>query len=305
MQRAMQVLEGEGLHEPTSIFAHFYDHPFFGQLFLAGMLAVTDYPPDTSTTSVSVSSIEALYSVPRLFMGLLAVIDTFLVYRIAEHRYNNNVAFIAAVLFAVMPITWILRKILLESLLLPILLLSILFALHKKDSSIHFKLNNVDRNIWRGKIENQGIIFPLLLSGIFLGLSIFTKIPAFAMIPLIGYLICIGSSTNRSNDKKNNSHNRIDVSKLGIWFIPVILIPLIWPIYSISIGEFDLWLKDMIWNAQREYNYDNWPIGSSLLNSLSYIFQIDPVIFLLGCASIVFSYIKTNSQTENLWLIRI
>jgi hypothetical protein len=50
----MQVLEGEGLHEPRSIFAHFYDHPFFGQLFLAGMLAVTDYPPDMST-SVSVA----------------------------------------------------------------------------------------------------------------------------------------------------------------------------------------------------------------------------------------------------------
>ena len=46
MQRAMQVLEGEGLHEPRSISAHFYDHPFFGQLSLAGMLAVTDYPPD-------------------------------------------------------------------------------------------------------------------------------------------------------------------------------------------------------------------------------------------------------------------
>lgn len=63
-------------------------------------------------------------------MGVLAVIDTFLVYRIAEYRYNKTVAFIAAVLFAVMPITWILRKILLEPILLPFLLLSILFALY-------------------------------------------------------------------------------------------------------------------------------------------------------------------------------
>ncbi|HEX5977704.1 MAG TPA: hypothetical protein VFY68_10525, partial [Nitrososphaeraceae archaeon] len=96
---------------------------------MAGILAVIDYPPDMST-SVSVSSIETLYLVPRLFMGLLAVIDTFLVYRIAEYRYNKTVAFIAAVLFAVMPITWILRKILLEPILLPFLLLSILFALY-------------------------------------------------------------------------------------------------------------------------------------------------------------------------------
>ena len=294
MQRAMQVLEGEGLHEPRSVLAHFYDHPFFGQLFLAGMLAATDYPPvHSSDESISVNSIEALYIVPRLFMGLLAVIDTFLVYRIAGYRYGNTVAFIATALFAVMPITWILRKILLESILLPFLLLSILFALYKRDNAIHFKFNAFNRNIWRSRIENQSI-FLVLLSGIFLGLSIFTKVSAFAMIPLIGYLICIRTNKNQSNNNKNSSHNHIDIKKLGVWFIPVILIPLIWPIYSVSIGEFDLWLKDMMWNAQREYNYDNWPIGSSLLNSLVYIFQIDPIIFLLGCASIVFSYIKRD-----------
>src|ERR687895_894617 len=151
MQRAMQVLEGEGLHEPRSFFAHFYDHPFFGQLFLAGMLAVTYYPPDMST-SVSASSIETLYLVPRLFMGLLAVIDTFLVYRIAEYRYNKTVALIATILFAVMPITWILRKILLEPILLPFLLLSTLFALYSKDNNTQFKFNAAERNIWRSKI---------------------------------------------------------------------------------------------------------------------------------------------------------
>jgi 4-amino-4-deoxy-L-arabinose transferase-like glycosyltransferase len=295
MQRAMQVLEGEGLHEPRSIFTHFYDHPFFGQLFLAGILAVTNYPPDTST-SVSVSSIETLYIVPRLFMGLLAIIDTFLVYRIAGHRYNKTVAFIAAVLFAVMPITWILRKILLEPILLPFLLSSILFALHLKDNNNYFKINAVNKNSWRSKIENQATFtaIPVLLSGIFLGLSIFTKIPAITMIPLVGYLVCIGTDPNRNNNNKNNDHHIIDLKKLGIWFIPVVLIPLIWPIYSLSIGEFDLWLKDVMWNMQREYNYNNWPIGSSLLNSLVYIFQIDPIIFLIGCAGIVFSYIKRD-----------
>src|ERR687891_2064166 len=105
MQRAMQVLEGEGLHEPRNIFAHFYDHPFFGQLFLAGMLAAVDYPHiHSSDVSVSVGSIESLYLAPRLLMGVLAVIDTFLVYRIAEYRYNKTIAFIAAVLFVLIPI---------------------------------------------------------------------------------------------------------------------------------------------------------------------------------------------------------
>jgi hypothetical protein len=61
-----------------------------------------------------------------------------------------------------MPITWILRKILLESILLPFLLLSILFAVYGNKDGITFKFN---RNIRRSKIENQGIVLLVLLSG--------------------------------------------------------------------------------------------------------------------------------------------
>jgi hypothetical protein len=293
----MSVLEGFDLHESKDINPRPYDHPFFGQFFLAGVFAMMGYPDlfsmnnnPSSETEIDNNTIKMLYSVPRILMGLLAVVDTYLVYKIAQYRYNKTVAFIAAVLFAVMPITWILRKIFLESILLPFLLLSILFALYgDKGDSIYFKFN---RKIWRSKVQNQDILFLVLLSGIFLGLSIFTKVPAFTMIPLVGYLTCI--CTNIGNNNKNDSYRHIDVKKLGIWFIPVILIPLIWPIYSILTGDFDLWLKDITWNMQRQYNYNNWPVGSSLLNSLGYIFQIDPIIFLLGCASIIFSYIKRD-----------
>ncbi len=213
------------------------------------------------------NTVKILYSVPRILMGLLAVVDTYLVYKIAEYRYNKTVAFIAVVLFAVMPITWILRKILLESILLPFLLLSILFTLysHNKDNSIYFKSRATNRNIWRSKIENQSTIFLVLLSGIFLGLSILTKVPAFTMIPLVGYLICICTNTDKSSSNKSNNHH-IDIKNIGIWFTPVILIPLIWPIYSILIDDFDLWLRDMTWNIQREYNYNDRPVGSLLLS---------------------------------------
>ena len=63
-------------------------------------------------------------------MGILAVIDTFLIYKIAECRYNRNVAFIAVILFAVMPYTWLIRNVLIEPIQLPFLLTSILFALY-------------------------------------------------------------------------------------------------------------------------------------------------------------------------------
>ena len=82
------------------------------------------------------------------------------IYKIAEYRYNNRtITLIAAVLFAVMPITWLLRKILLES-LLPLLLSSILFALYIKDQQINHD------------IKNNKYIPIVIVSGISLGLAI-------------------------------------------------------------------------------------------------------------------------------------
>jgi dolichyl-phosphate-mannose--protein O-mannosyl transferase len=95
MGRAMHVLEGKGPQEES----YFYDHPYFGQLFLAGVFTLIDYPSSLNPTpnSNEVHSIEMLYIVPRVLMGLLAVIDTFLVYNIAQRLYNRKVAFIASI----------------------------------------------------------------------------------------------------------------------------------------------------------------------------------------------------------------
>jgi dolichyl-phosphate-mannose--protein O-mannosyl transferase len=140
----MHILEGLGHHhEQSSIYPHPYDHPYFGQYFLAGMLAIVGYPESlnlssTTTDGEIMNSIKMLYLIPRVLMGVLAVFDTFLLYKIAERRYNRTIALIASILFAVMPITWLLRKIFLESLLLPLLLSSILFALYIKDQKRNY-----------------------------------------------------------------------------------------------------------------------------------------------------------------------
>jgi hypothetical protein len=298
MQRAMQVLEGEGLHEPRNIFAHFYDHPFFGQIFLAGMLAATGYPSSLPMPSlISINSIEMLYLVPRLFMGILAIIDTFLVYKISEYRYNRNVALIASILFAVMPATWLLRKILLESLLLPLLLSSILFAVYyssgrkmsNSSTAADYAKMNLDQKV-KTKNNNTFMILPMI-SGIFLGLAIFVKIPIITMIPIVGYLIL-----SRQRDKSRRA--------LWVWIIPVILIPMIWPIYSILVGDFGQLLEDLTWNTQRKEIQLDSAVSSILANSLKYIFQIDPVIFILGIAGIIFSEIKRDAFIL-LWAVPI
>jgi hypothetical protein len=257
IRRGMNVLLGQGPQE-----SFLYDHPYFAQIFLASALQIIGYPYSlfhSTLPNIDVHSIEMFYTVPRVLMGLLAVVDTFLIYKIAERRYDNNrtVALIASVLFAVMPTTWIARRVLLESIQLPFLLSSILFAIYLKGDP---RINN-----------NKNIILTLL-SGIFLGIAIFTKITAFSLIPLVAFLIF-------TNSKKN-------LKTLGLWFIPVILIPLIWPAYAISIDEFNLWLHGVYFQTHRG--------AQTLFESIIYDFQIDPILISVGLLGLAFAIIKKD-----------
>ena len=170
IRRALHVLNGHGPQENSSI----YDHPFMGQIVLAQLFGLIGYP-NSLNPSASVDSIEALYAVPRIFMGIFSIIDTFLVFMIGRYCYNKNVGFVASVLFAVMPMSWQLRRVVLESIQLPFVLSSILLAFLIKE-----------------KLANYGhkkITLIILLSGVFLGLGIFTKIPAIFIIPFVSFLI--------------------------------------------------------------------------------------------------------------------
>ena len=273
MRRAMLVLDGSGPQESAnSGYPRTYDHPYFGQLFLAGLLGAVGYPNSLHPTP-DVQSIEMLHLVPRVIMGILAVVDTFLIYKISERRYNKNVALIASVLFAVMPMTWILRRIYLDTLLMPLLLSSILFAIYIRGP----KNNNVQQ--WLRININKKLL--VLLSGIFLGLAIYTKIPAFTMIPVVGYLVVSNSNSNR---KKT----------LALWLIPVILIPLLWPAYAFSIGEIDLWLKSVMFQQGRA----SAGTGTNLSAAFKDLFKIDPTTIILGCASLGFVGLR-----RDIWLL--
>jgi hypothetical protein len=89
MRRAIHTLEGLGPQEQrntTWTFEQPYDHPYFGQLFLAGALGAIGYPDSLNPRIGDIYSIEMLHLAPRLLMGALAVVDTFLIYKIAERR---------------------------------------------------------------------------------------------------------------------------------------------------------------------------------------------------------------------------
>ena len=138
----------------------------FGQIFLAGVLGIVGFPNSVVASPSSFSSssaaemytlIEMLYLVPRVLMGILAIVDTFLVYKIADFRYNRNVAFHRAYSFRCDAIDLVDEKILLDSILLPFLLSSILFSIYIRRNPIKNSRNNViktsnDHQHYRNKI---------------------------------------------------------------------------------------------------------------------------------------------------------
>ena len=84
MRRAMQVLQGLGPQESKNTFFYAYDHPYFGQIFLAAVLSLINYP-DSLNPPVNTHSIELLFLVPRIIMGILAVLILFLYTKLQKH----------------------------------------------------------------------------------------------------------------------------------------------------------------------------------------------------------------------------
>ena len=262
MRRALQVIEGIGHQEVRGSINEFhaYDHPYLGQIFIAVMLKIIGFPFSVGSLDASPKSIETLYVAPRILMGLLAIIDTFLVYKIAERRYNSNVAFIASILFAVMPMTWLLRRILLDSVLLPFLLASILFAVYYNTPRKGLKKEKPDSSL-------------VILSGIFLGLAMLTKIPSITAAPLIVYLF-LASDNNRK------------LRSLAIWIVPVVLIPAIWPLYAVMHGQFEEWVDGFSWQTNR--------LTRALFQPQESLYEIDPVLVGFGVTGMVYGAIKRD-----------
>ena len=314
----MHVSEGFGTQETTSM----YDHPYFGWLFLGNIFNIIGYPDSLSPKLGDTASIEALWSVPRALMGLLAVVDTFLIYKIAETRYNKKVAFIAAVLFAVMPYGWLTRRVVLESIQLPFILLSIFFAISYVTSLFKKRgvISNTSRSQNYSQNDNQNYVLNTanygnrnsknilltFISGIFLGLAIFTKIPAFTFIPVVGFLIYVGGRTKpdkgtRKNDNSNSIINTKKHSKknglrnLSLWFVPVILIPLIWPAYAISVGQHESWIEGINFQITRQ--------SKPLLNNIMEFYHIDPVLLMVGIAGVGYCAVIKRELLFLIWIV--
>ena len=278
IRRGIHTSDGLGPQEPTSN----YDHPYFGWLSLAAIFSIIGYPDSLNAEAGDITSIERLWSAPRLIVGLFSVVDTFLIYKITERKYDNKVAFIAAVLFAIMPLSWMMRRVLLESILMPLILCSVLFSLYIKPTSpgfVHRQNPLQQQQLHRN--QQQPHLLSALLSGIFLGLAIFTKIPAITFVPLIGYLVY--------------SSSKISFKSLAVFIIPVLLVPLLWPTYSIIADEYDKWLDGIEFQTTRASK----PLQDSIIS----MFYTDPVIAVLGIGGTIFAVVLKKDIFYLLWIL--
>jgi hypothetical protein len=263
MRKAIKALQGLPL-EPDRT------NSVYGWLVLSFVLGTIGFPDSLHPSpDAGVDSIEMLYQVPRVFIAIIGIIDTFLIYKIIEHYYKNrSFALVASILFAVMPMSWLTRYILLEPIQLPFLLSSILFAVYTVKSP-----KSTSREALVCKVPL------ILLSGAFLGLAIFVKFPTFAMIPLVGFIIY-----------KNNKSAKV----IGLWFLPIFLIPLISPIYANSAGMLNIWWDGIVYNVHR----GNQPLfdltGQSSYNATNVLFRIDPLLMILGIIGLFTAVIKKD-----------
>src|SRR6187401_563742 len=79
--------------------------------------------------------------------------------------------------------------------------------------------------------------FTLIISGIFLGLGIFTKIPAFTIIPL--GIVMIYAITRKKR-------------YMVVWLIPVLLVPMMWPLHAMLTGDWDDWINGVRYQVSRD-----------------------------------------------------
>ena len=286
LRKAISTEIGQGLQPQDR-----YRAPYFGQIFLAGIFSIIGFP--NVETFGEKNPVEQLYLVPRVIMGVLAVFDTFLLYRITEYRYGRNVAIIASILFAVMPFTWMIRRIFLETIQLPFILTSILLILnlgrgHQLQSSSPSQLQSKPQKdmeqpsqlqenqqqqleqTQKQAYQSEYTKLTLIISGIFLGLAIFTKIPAFTMIPL--GIIMVYMVTRKKK-------------YVLVWLIPVLLVPMLWPIHATLSGDMNDWIDGVRYQVSRD---------RPLINTINTFFQIDPVLFILGMGGLVYAVIKKD-----------
>ena len=80
---------------------------------------------------------------------------------------------------------------------------------------------------------------------------------------------------------------------LLVWLIPIILIPSVWPLYAMSVGEIDLWEKGLLHQVHREDR------RAQIIQSF---FDTDSMLLILGLAGLIYCCLRKN-WIVILWIV--
>jgi hypothetical protein len=111
--------------------------------------------------------------------------------------------------------------------------------------------------------------------------------PFFTLIPLVVFILLQKINTKDENGT-NDKFRSTDIRALAVWFLPVVLIPMIWPAYAISVGQFDSWLDGVVYQTVRDSG------GKDLRTSILFILDLDPVLLIMASAAIIYAVIKKD-----------
>jgi hypothetical protein len=102
------------------------------------------------------------------------------------------------------------------------------------------------------------------------------------IIPLLLYLIFMKNDSNR-------------LKTLRLWILPVIIIPMIWPAYALFSGQLQDWIDGILWQGDRD--------GRGLYRSFLTIFNMDPVLWIIGLTSVILVTAIKRDLFFLLWLV--
>ena len=72
-----------------------------------------------------------------------------------------------------------------------------------------------------------------------------------------------------------------------------VLIPCLWPIYALSVGQFDLWVDGITAQANRQSEGDNnLPSDSKLSNSFRSTLNVDPIFLIIGIGGLLYAAVR-------------
>jgi hypothetical protein len=81
-----------------------------------------------------------------------------------------------------------------------------------------------------------------------------------------------------------------------LFIVPAILIPALWPMHALTLGDWNEWVNGVLYQTQRE--------SRPLLNSLNTLFQVDPLLFVVGFGGTIYSIFKRD-YFMLMWIIPI